>query len=74
MGLKRDERRVVLITGCSESTSLGAAFTRELLKRGWRVFATARKIETLEYLQSEGADVSVDRTSAREMLICRYSL
>jgi 1-acylglycerone phosphate reductase len=49
---------VAVITGCSEPKSLGAAFARELLSRGWTVFATARKISTLEGLKGEGCEVS----------------
>lgn len=44
--------RVVLITGCS--SGIGDALCREFHQRGDRVVATARRIESLESLQSEG--------------------
>lgn len=47
-------KRVALITGCSEPNSLGAAFSRELLARGWTVFATARNESTLTSLREAG--------------------
>lgn len=47
-------KRVAVITGCSEPKSLGAAFSRELLARGWTVFATARKEATLSPLRDAG--------------------
>lgn len=49
--------RVALITGCSEPTSIGAAIALELHKRGVRVFATARRVETLKPLAEAGCDV-----------------
>ena len=52
------KQRVAIITGCSEPTSLGAAFARELLQRKWTVFATARSVSTLEYLRDAGCQVS----------------
>ena len=47
-------KRVAIITGCSEPNSLGAAFSRDLLSRGWTVFATARKEGTLSGLREAG--------------------
>ena len=47
-------KRVAIVTGCSEINSLGAAFSKELLKRGWTVFSTARKLSTLAPLQNLG--------------------
>ena len=47
-------KRVAIISGCSEPNSLGAAFSRDLLARGWTVFATARKESTLSQLKEAG--------------------
>ncbi|KAL1406612.1 hypothetical protein Q8F55_008318 [Vanrija albida] len=56
--------RVALITGCSEPTSIGAAIALELLSRGVRVFATARRIATLKPLAEAGCDIlELDVTS-----------
>lgn len=49
MSLLRDQ--VILISGCS--TGIGRALAAELGARGHRVFATARRVETLADLQSE---------------------
>lgn len=45
------KQRVVLITGCS--TGIGRALAVEMRRRGQRVFATARKPETLAELEDE---------------------
>jgi NAD(P)-dependent dehydrogenase (short-subunit alcohol dehydrogenase family) len=60
--------RAVLITGCS--SGIGAATATLLVKKGWPVYATARKVETLADLEEAGArtlplDVT-DETSMRE--------
>jgi NAD(P)-dependent dehydrogenase (short-subunit alcohol dehydrogenase family) len=44
--------RVVLITGCS--SGIGAATARRLQQRGWRVYATARRPESLAALEALG--------------------
>ncbi|MBI3740848.1 MAG: SDR family NAD(P)-dependent oxidoreductase [Chloroflexi bacterium] len=49
------EPRVVLITGCS--TGIGRAATIYCAARGWRVIATARKIETIRDLQNARVDI-----------------
>ena len=43
------EDQVVLITGCS--TGIGRALAQEFAKRGHRVFASARRPETVEDLE-----------------------
>lgn len=48
------ERRSILITGASSGIGLDAA--RTLRKRGWRVFATARKEADLARLRAEGIE------------------
>jgi NAD(P)-dependent dehydrogenase (short-subunit alcohol dehydrogenase family) len=50
--------RVALVTGCSEPHSIGAAIVRDLLKRDFVVYATARKVETMKELATDGAKVS----------------
>ena len=45
----------VLITGCS--SGIGEAAALRLRQRGWRVFATARRISDLDGLRSAGCDV-----------------
>lgn len=54
---KNTTQRVALITGCSEPNSIGANLALDLLRRGWKVYATARKVETLAPLKAEGAQV-----------------
>ncbi len=51
---KFTENRAVLITGCSSGIGYCAAHT--LQKRGYRVIASARKMEDVNHLQSEGLD------------------
>ena len=46
--------RVILITGCSSGIGLCAA--RGLQTRGWRVFATARRLEDVTRLQELGLE------------------
>ncbi|MGK0674157.1 MAG: SDR family oxidoreductase [Halothiobacillaceae bacterium] len=44
--------RTLLITGCS--SGIGASAARALRARGWRVFASARKLEDVARLEHEG--------------------
>lgn len=39
-------QKVALITGCSDG-GIGHALALELHNRGWRVFATARRVEAI---------------------------
>jgi NADP-dependent 3-hydroxy acid dehydrogenase YdfG len=48
------EKQVVLVTGCS--TGIGRALARELRASGHRPFATARRLESVAELASEGID------------------
>lgn len=58
------DERAVLITGCSSGIGWDAALG--LAARGWRVFATARKPEDLEALQSAGVQaVEMDVACAK---------
>jgi short-subunit dehydrogenase len=62
--------RVVLITGCS--TGIGRALSEEFHRRGHRVMATARRIESLHDLKAKGMstfrlDVT-DREEARRVV------
>ncbi|HZL84324.1 MAG TPA: SDR family NAD(P)-dependent oxidoreductase [Candidatus Krumholzibacteria bacterium] len=61
-----DVSRAVLITGCS--TGIGAATARHLVTRGWKVYATARRLEKLEDLAAAGCDtMTLDVTSEESM-------
>src|SRR5688500_14225858 len=45
--------KAVLITGCS--TGIGRATAEHLLDRGWNVYATARRLESVSDLEAKGA-------------------
>jgi NADP-dependent 3-hydroxy acid dehydrogenase YdfG len=70
------EKQVVLVTGCS--SGIGRALARELKARGHRPFATARRLESIADLASEGIEtLALDVTdsttihSAVDMLVSR---
>jgi NAD(P)-dependent dehydrogenase (short-subunit alcohol dehydrogenase family) len=57
------ENQVVLVTGCS--TGIGRALAEELARRGQRVFATARKLESLRDMAHPAIDtLALDVTDA----------
>ena len=63
-------QKTILITGCS--SGIGAAFAREFGKRGHRVYATARRAESLAAFEVEGVrglalDVNDDSSIARAL-------
>lgn len=57
---------VALVTGCSEPNGIGAALALELLSQGFRVFASARKLETMDGLKAKGCEVRRGRVWAVE--------
>jgi len=62
------EQKSALITGCSDG-GIGAALARVLKDRGFRVFATARKLEKMKLLQELECDCLIldveDETTIR---------
>ena len=52
--MTREERRCILITGCS--SGIGRTCALGMMARGWRVFATARREEDIEALKDMGLD------------------
>ena len=62
--------RAVLVTGAS--SGIGLATAHQLLDRGWRVFAAARRQEAMAPLQSRGAKVlplDLADPSSRQQLV-----
>jgi NADP-dependent 3-hydroxy acid dehydrogenase YdfG len=57
MSTANNRQRVALITGCSEPNSLGVATVKHLHSKGWKVVATARKVETMQALKASGIEV-----------------
>ena len=77
MSTSNNRQRVALVTGCSEPTSLGVATVKHLHSKGWKVIATARKVETMKALQTSGIEVCFTflvwvRTDNRPSLLMLY--
>ena len=47
--------KAVLITGCS--SGIGEATARRLASAGWTVYASARRLEAIEHLRSDGCEL-----------------
>src|SRR3954463_11835544 len=61
-----DPSKAVLITGCS--SGIGRATAERLVTRGWTVYATARRPETLAALQAAGCrTLALDVTDEASM-------
>lgn len=59
-------QKVAFITGCS--TGIGRELAMQLNNQGWKVVATARRIETLESLEKAGCLVlPLDVTEPRQI-------
>src|SRR5919201_6322601 len=68
-----DESRAVLITGCS--SGIGRETARHLAAKGWKVYATARRLESIEDLKSEGCQtLPCDVTDEASMAACVESV
>jgi len=64
-----DQASVVLISGCS--SGIGLALAREFASRGCRVFATARKPETIEPFKKEKMEIAaLDVTDSDSIEAC----
>jgi NADP-dependent 3-hydroxy acid dehydrogenase YdfG len=58
--------KAVLITGCS--SGIGEATARRLAQDGWKVYATARRPETIEDLRASGCEtLALDVTDEQSM-------
>jgi len=59
-------KKTILITGCS--SGIGYVSAKELHKKGYRVFATARKLEDVERLKAEGLEsIQLDLSNANSI-------
>jgi NAD(P)-dependent dehydrogenase (short-subunit alcohol dehydrogenase family) len=64
-----DESRAVLITGCS--SGIGHETARHLAGKGWKVYATARRPESIEDLRADGCEtLACDVTDESSMSAC----
>ncbi len=58
--------KAVLVTGCS--SGIGEATARRLARGGWTVYATARRLESVEHLRQDGCQtLQLDVTDERSM-------
>ncbi|KAF2095427.1 NAD(P)-binding protein [Rhizodiscina lignyota] len=62
----------VLITGCTKG-SMGYSLAKEFARRGWHVYATARKVESMEGLDAAGKVtlLSLDVTNHESLVAAR---
>ena len=62
-----EKQKSALITGCSEG-GIGDALAQEFLRKGLRVFATARDLNSVQHLEELGCDVCrLDVTDAESV-------
>ena len=60
-------RKTVLITGCSEG-GIGHSLALEWNSKGYRVFATARKVDSMTHLQEVGIEcLAMDVTDTKSL-------
>jgi NAD(P)-dependent dehydrogenase (short-subunit alcohol dehydrogenase family) len=53
-----DQRKVALVTGCSQPNSLGAHICLAFRQRGYRVFATCRApLDRIRFLEEQGCEI-----------------
>ncbi|KAJ7873146.1 NAD-P-binding protein [Mycena olivaceomarginata] len=61
------EKRTVLITGCTDG-GIGSALAKEFHSRGFRVFATSRRLETMKQLSKIGIEtLALDVTQSDDI-------
>ena len=64
-----DESKTVLITGCS--SGIGRETANHLAGKGWKVYATARRPESIDELRAEGCEtLACDVTDEASMSAC----
>ena len=63
------EKRTVLITGCS--SGIGLALAEEFSRQGYKVLATARKVDSINHLKGDSIEIgSLDVTNAESIREC----
>ncbi|MBN1363746.1 MAG: SDR family NAD(P)-dependent oxidoreductase [Syntrophaceae bacterium] len=69
----KENAPLVLISGCS--SGIGRALAKEFAAHEWQVFATARKLNTIDDLKSPNVDVAVlDVTDEKSITACVNSV